>query len=627
MARKSTHNVSIQVSAYNKASKPLNDVGKAAKNMSPELRRSAAAADALSVAAENMGGKLGLAVGSIGTLAGAVGAGGAVLAGLFSITKAAADAGDTVFDLSNRFGLSAESISRLGFVARQSGTDVETIADGIKDLSKNAATNATKMKQWGISIEDAGGNIKTTEQLFLDTVDAINKMPTALQRTAAAEELMGGAGSKMLQVINLGSEGIRELQAEADRLGVTISTETAVAANQFGNELAATNDAISGLKRSLGEELIPTVTFYTKQVKEVVVWAREWKKSAATLSAAIAPLIGAIEYNVLALQKIAEWGGAAKEETKDLSEAQVKTTVTSVAGAIGLNSYAEASKKAAEETKKLREEEEKRLESMDFGGGEDPMAEFQKWSDELAETEKTREEEYTGVFERNRERRIKIQNDHLTAIEAQLQEHWDKREEDEKKEEEERLERSKKNAQAIAGFVVSATGAWTTAFTSIIQGSENAEKAITEASIRSAEAAIRAAAASGAAEAAFSQAGIPIIGPALAIAASSLIFGLIRGFLTKMQAGGEITDGMVRGGIPGVDSVMVSAQRGEGFLSRDDVSLIRSFIRSAEAPGAGGGVKQVNTFQSYMPMVGAESQRAMREVKKGLKRLDRVRVG
>ncbi len=53
--------------------------------------------------------------------------------------------------------------------------------------------------------------------------------------------------------------------------------------------------------------------------------------------------------------------------------------------------------------------------------------------------------------------------------------------------------------------------------------------------------AIAAHAAEGAAAAAKSVAGIPVVGPALAVGAATLIFGLIRGFLGKFHEGGELT--------------------------------------------------------------------------------------
>lgn len=74
-------------------------------------------------------------------------------------------------------------------------------------------------------------------------------------------------------------------------------------------------------------------------------------------------------------------------------------------------------------------------------------------------------------------------------------------------------------------------------------------------------------AAVGASGAAASQAGIPIIGPALAATAAAAVFALIIAFRKKMKAQKFALGGLVTGGIPGMDSVPALLTPGERVLT------------------------------------------------------------
>lgn len=139
---------------------------------------------------------------------------------------------------------------------------------------------------------------------------------------------------------------------------------------------------------------------------------------------------------------------------------------------------------------------------------------------------------------------------------------------------------------------------------------------------------IQARAAAAAAAAAQSQAGIPVIGPILAVAAASAMFALVTGYLQTFAQGGVVgAPGyarMVTGGIPGKDSVPILAQQGEVVLP---VHLVRQLAgvmgRSGGSSMArGGSVRsqvggrqpaQVNvTLQSFTPASEAQFARIVK---------------
>ena len=112
-------------------------------------------------------------------------------------------------------------------------------------------------------------------------------------------------------------------------------------------------------------------------------------------------------------------------------------------------------------------------------------------------------------------------------------------------------------------------------------------------------------AAEAAAGAASSQAAVPIIGPALAAAAATAMFSLVRGFIS-LGFQGMARGGIVEGGVQGHDSVPIMAQAGEMVLSRDQVDKMR------QGGGMGGGTVNIE-LNSRMPSNKAELKKFVRQ--------------
>ena len=99
-------------------------------------------------------------------------------------------------------------------------------------------------------------------------------------------------------------------------------------------------------------------------------------------------------------------------------------------------------------------------------------------------------------------------------------------------------------------------------------------------------------AATAATGAASSQAGIPVVGPALAVTAAAAMSAFALGFLNRFQAGGEVV-----GGIQGRDSVPALLAPGERVLTVDENSELKRLVRRISQPRPGPG-KGLLSFQA-----------------------------
>lgn len=164
-------------------------------------------------------------------------------------------------------GLTTEALTGLRFAASQSGVSNEDLTTSFRRFSQtiNDASNGIgKGKEifdaLNISIQNTDGTLKDSETLFYDTANALSQMDDGLQKTAFASELLGRSGAKLIPLLNGGEEGIKALTAEAEKLGLVISDETARNAEIFNDSLAVLTSTARGVSNEVVANFIPVMS-------------------------------------------------------------------------------------------------------------------------------------------------------------------------------------------------------------------------------------------------------------------------------------------------------------------------------------------------------------------------------
>jgi len=229
------------------------------------------------------------------------GIGAAAVAPLAASAKLFADTGSDLVDMSQRTGASVEALSELGFAAEQSGADMATLETGLRKMQRTLAEAAggsdsaqEALSDLGLSVSDLTG--LSPDKQFKRFADRIALIQDPAQRATAAIKLFGKSGTQLLPLMSGGAAGIDDLQKQARKLGLTISTEDATAAEQFGDTLdvlwkvvkrgifavgAALEPVLSDLAQTIIRNLV-TVANWIKQNKELIVTV--FKIAAAVLS-------------------------------------------------------------------------------------------------------------------------------------------------------------------------------------------------------------------------------------------------------------------------------------------------------------------------------------------------------
>lgn len=148
---------------------------------------------------------------------------------------------DSVGDLAAKYGLSTDAISEMQYIADQSSTSIEGMTSAMTMLLNRAKENGEGFKELGVDVYDANGNLKQMDELFYETIGALNAIESDGEKSRLMLETFGRSAMTVGEVVRKSSEELAQMRQEAHDLGVVMDEETI----NFASDM---NDALAVLK-------------------------------------------------------------------------------------------------------------------------------------------------------------------------------------------------------------------------------------------------------------------------------------------------------------------------------------------------------------------------------------------
>jgi Spy/CpxP family protein refolding chaperone len=190
----------------------------------------------------------------------------AIGAAIGSSFRTAIDTADQMHQAAQKFGVGVEELSRMSYAAGLADVSLEQLGTTLGRLSKNMAAAGDGGKQAtaafnsvGVAFKNADGSLRSSTEVLRSLADQFAATPDGAEKTAAAMALMGKSGAEMIPFLNQGAAGIAAIEAEADRLGVTIGEDTAAAADELKDNMDRLGAASRGLANRITFALLPAL--------------------------------------------------------------------------------------------------------------------------------------------------------------------------------------------------------------------------------------------------------------------------------------------------------------------------------------------------------------------------------
>jgi hypothetical protein len=144
---------------------------------------------------------------------------------------------DNIGDMAGKWGFTTKEIQEFDYWATMNGTTLESLLTGMRGLVNQAEAGANAFKVLGVNVKNNDGTLKGQKQLFLETLDALQKIPNQTQRNALQFEIFGRAGIELGQVIGRSTEELEELTQQAEEFGIILDEKTINSAGDFNDVL------------------------------------------------------------------------------------------------------------------------------------------------------------------------------------------------------------------------------------------------------------------------------------------------------------------------------------------------------------------------------------------------------
>lgn len=222
--------------------------------------------DGISKSLNSLGGLDAGVLASIGGFAALVAAIAEVEQKLISLTQEQAAAAGEIQDLAMQTSLSTETIQEYQYASELIGVSFDTLTGAhtrmIRSMSDAQSGTESAMETWrklGVSIVDTNGNLRDSETVFLEVIEALGNIENATERDAIAMDVFGRSAQDLNPLIVQGTDAFRDLCDEAHEVGRVLTDVELEALAQVDDALLRHNESIEAGKNAIALEFAPAL--------------------------------------------------------------------------------------------------------------------------------------------------------------------------------------------------------------------------------------------------------------------------------------------------------------------------------------------------------------------------------
>lgn len=279
--------VEVVIAAVDKVAAPIRKINRQIESLTAPVRKVQRAFRSL--AREAHLDKVGTALRGIGRAVGRLAIAG--VAGLgavgFAIERLS-NRGDKIAKFTRRLQANAQAYQELEFAADREGISNEEFAKSFEKLARNvgdlkAGTGEMATLLTKVDPAFAKTLMRTTDmgEAFDLAIKKLGSFKDPMKQASLAAAFFGRSGAKMIQLANVGADGIDKLRKRARELGFVMSDETLAASEQLNDDLTDLRATVFGLWTVIGGRLMPIVSRIVDRITAWTAANQEWIKTKA----------------------------------------------------------------------------------------------------------------------------------------------------------------------------------------------------------------------------------------------------------------------------------------------------------------------------------------------------------
>ena len=196
-----------------------------------------------------------------------VGAVAGLIKGFANATVETAKAADEILTLAQVTGLTTDQIQELKYAEELLDVSTETLTGSMTRMIRNMNTArrgtgdaAEAFKKLRIRITDSTGQLRDSEQVFHEAIDALGRMRNETERDALSMAIFGRSARDLTPLIEAGSGALKELADEAHRMGYVMDEEALESLGALDDAMQRFKNQTQTFKQSIAMVMLPVLT-------------------------------------------------------------------------------------------------------------------------------------------------------------------------------------------------------------------------------------------------------------------------------------------------------------------------------------------------------------------------------
>ena len=196
---------------------------------------------------------------------------------MISMTKESAAFADNIITLSMQTGQSTQQLQEFAYASELIDVSVDTLQGSLTKLTNNMqdTMNGTgnakaSFEALGVSVTNADGSMRSANDVFYETIDALGKVKNETERDAMSMDIFGRSAQDLNPLIIQGSKTLKAYADEAHNMGYVLDDEALSALGAVDDAYQRLQKTQEGVKNQLAVEFAPYLEEFYGDVTTMV---------------------------------------------------------------------------------------------------------------------------------------------------------------------------------------------------------------------------------------------------------------------------------------------------------------------------------------------------------------------
>lgn len=196
---------------------------------------------------------------------------------MISMTKESAAFADNIITLSMQTGQSTQQLQEFAYASELIDVSVDTLQGSLTKLTNNMqdTMNGTgnakaSFEALGVSVTNADGSMRSANDVFYETIDALGKVKNETERDAMSMDIFGRSAQDLNPLIIQGSKTLKAYADEAHNMGYVLDDDALSALGAVDDAYQRLQKTQEGVKNQLAVEFAPYLEEFYGDVTTMV---------------------------------------------------------------------------------------------------------------------------------------------------------------------------------------------------------------------------------------------------------------------------------------------------------------------------------------------------------------------